>query len=269
MSQSVSYFFSFENPSIHDALGWLYICVCKMKAHTKRGAKSMPYSNAGFSLIELAIVLVILGIMGGMALPLLTAHITRSAIAKTRAHQDYALNAIAAFVEKHHRFPCPAEPHILGSHFGVAPEACRMDKAKGILPFKTLGISEIYAHDGFKRLMTYVVEPELSKRQINLHEEAGGLITVKTHEGISVLVSPKAAEKNPNYVAIVLISHGESGIGSYLGKGSPGQLISHPISPHKQENCNANFVFIEGGDSDDMIRWESRDQFLKYYVEKR
>ena len=56
-------------------------------------------------------------------------------------------------MEKNKRFPCPAEPHITGLGFGVALDSCRMEKAKGIIPFKTLGIGEAYARDGFKRLI--------------------------------------------------------------------------------------------------------------------
>lgn len=222
--------------------------------------------EAGFSLLELAIVLVILGAIGGLSVPLLTAHMTRTAFLKTRTNQDYILNAIAVFVEKNNRFPCPAESHVTGAHFGVALEACRMEKARGIIPFKTLGISENYARDGFKRLMTYVVEPELAKKQIRPQEESGGLITILNEEGFPVLVVPKRGEKNPNYVAFVIISHGESGMGAYVGNGQSGKMRGHSLSPHKRENCDENFIFIESSQSDDILRWETRDQFLKHYV---
>ena len=226
--------------------------------------KSAP--DAGFSLLELAIVLVILGIIGSLGLPLLTAHITRAALLKTHGHQAYVVSALAAFVEKNRRFPCPAEPHKQGEPFGLAQENCRMDKARGIVPFKTLGISEVYARDGFTRLMTYVVEPELTKRQINPYEESGGNITLKTEEGLPVIPLPKTGEKNPNYIAFIIISHGESGSGAYLGNGQPGKLTGVSLSVQKRENSDHTFVFREG--SDDIVRWESRDQFLKHYVEK-
>ncbi|MBL8676377.1 MAG: prepilin-type N-terminal cleavage/methylation domain-containing protein [Alphaproteobacteria bacterium] len=52
----------------------------------------------GFSLLELSIVLIILGILGGLSLPFLTAQIQRAALVKTRFHQEYVLSAIAAYV---------------------------------------------------------------------------------------------------------------------------------------------------------------------------
>lgn len=231
-------------------------------------SSSKTSSQAGFSLLELAIVLVILGLIGGMSLPLLTAHISRTAVVKTRSHQDYALNAIAAYVEKNLRFPCPADPKMTGDGFGLAQLQCRGEKAKGILPFKTLGISEAYARDGFKRLMTYVVEPELAKKDTVLQKQEGGLITVKKEAGGFVLAAPQKGEPNPNYVALVLISHGESGIGAFVGKGQATKIMGESSFLHKQENWDENFTFIESSQTDDILRWESRDQFLKHYVEQ-
>lgn len=202
----------------------------------------------GFSLLELAIVLVILGIIGGISLPLLTAHLSRTALQKTRAHQDYALNAIAAFVERNHRFPCPADAHAKGPTYGVAQLHCRGEKAKGILPFKTLGISEMYAKDGFKRLMIYAVEPELAKKDTTLQNEQGGLITVKNEEGVPVLAPPLVNDQNPNYIALVLISQGEE---------------------RSDKNEKNSFVFKENNQKNSMLRWESRDQFLKHYVKMK
>lgn len=222
--------------------------------------------EAGFSLLELAIVLVILGLIGGLSLPLLMAQINRAATLKTHSHQEYALHAIAAYVEKNKRFPCPAEPHISGAGYGVAQVQCRGQKAKGILPFKTLGISEIYAKDGFKRLMTYGVEPELTKKDTTLQNEKGGFITVQKEGDESVIAPPLMGDKNPNYVALVLISHGESGIGAYHGSGQTIRNLSGSPSLHKRENFDENFIFIESSQTDDILRWESRDQFLKHYI---
>lgn len=244
--------------------------LCKSRTSSPRMTREGKGAGSqGFSLLELAIVLVILGLIGGFSLPLLTAHITRTAFLKTRSNQEYVVSALAAFVEKYRRFPCPAEPQRGGAQFGLAQESCRMDKAKGIVPFKTLGISESYARDGFKRLMTYVVEPELAKRQINPQEEAGGTITINNEEGFPILPALKKTEKNQNYIAFVLISHGESGGGAYLGKGKTGKIAGSSLSAHKRENCDDNFVFVESSLTDDLLRWESRDQFLKHYVGKQ
>lgn len=227
---------------------------------------SKPEREAGFSLLELAIVLVILGIIGGLSLPLLTAQMNRAAYVKTRSHQDYVLSAIASFVEKNKRFPCPAEPLAIGDSYGVMQVQCRGQKAQGIVPFKTLGISEVYARDGFKRLMTYVVDQDLAKKDTNLKIESGGSITVKGETGEFVLATPQKEDKNPNYIALVLISHGESGGGAFMGNGQATRFPCDPSSPQKRQNFNGGFTFIESSQTNDILRWESRDQFLKHYV---
>lgn len=206
--------------------------------------------QAGFSLLELTIVLVILGILGGLSLPLLTTQLARSAILKTRSHQEYALQAIAAYIEKNQHFPCPADPQKKGPEFGIARAQCRGDKAKGILPFKTLGMSETYAKDGFKHFMIYAIEPELTKKDTTLENEPGGFITVKNEEGVSVIATPQKNDPSPNYVALVLISPGK-------------RENNKPTLQGKQGN---NLVFIENNPEGDILRWESRDVFLKHYI---
>lgn len=226
-------------------------------------------SETGFSLLEIAIVMLILGLIGGLSLPLITAQINRAGIVKTRTNQEYALNAIAAYVEKNRIFPCPADPQVSGSDYGLEQKECQGKKGEGILPFKTLGMSEIYAKDGFKHLMTYVVDPGLThrKNQNLLQTVEGGQITIKNEEGVSVLPQKEAKKGpiSPNFIALLLISHGESGVGAFTGKGQSTKF-SGKASPQKKENSDGNFIFIEGHQSGDILRWETRDLFLKYYV---
>ncbi len=226
-----------------------------------------PSREAGFSLLELALVLVILGIIGGMGLPLLKARLSHSAVVKTRDNQEYVLQAIAAFVAKNRRFPCPAAPQGAGENYGVEPRErkCSGSKAEGIVPFRTLGISENFARDGFKRWMTYVVDSNLADKEHenNIHLVSGGRVIVYNEQEQPVIVDKSS--KNPNFIALVLISHGESGTGAFVGNGQTTKIISEAASSHKRENYDGNFVFIESPGTDDVIRWESRDHFLKQY----
>ena len=233
---------------------------------------SSNYSRtSGFSLLELAIVMMILGILGGAGLPLLKARMTHASLIKTRENQAYVLDALAAFVAHHRRFPCPADPKAVGENYGVEPKErkCQGQKAEGILPFRTLGISERFAKDGFKRLMTYVVDPNLADKEYEnkVHIAPGGRLVVKTAQGFPV-VAPQVGN-SPDFVALVLISHGESGVGAFVDNGQGGKIKEGRATPHKIENLDGNFIFIEGGESDDVLRWETRNNFLKHYVRER
>lgn len=225
-------------------------------------------SEAGFSLLELALVLVILGIMGGMSLPLFKARLGHGAVVKTRENQGHVLHAIAAFVEKNRRFPCPAPPQATGEAYGVEPRErkCPGAKAEGLVPFRTLGISESFAKDGFKRWMTYAVDSNLADKEHenNIHTVAGGRLIVRNEQEQPVIVDQKM--KNQNFIAFVLVSHGESGEGAFVGNGQITKTIREGASAHKRENYDGNFSFIESKQSDDIILWESRDLFLKQYV---
>lgn len=225
-------------------------------------------SEDGFSLIEVAIVLIIFGLVGGASLHMLTAFSHRQARLKTKEHQEYALQAIAAFVEHHHRFPCPADPRLTGMEAGLEPRErkCSGLKAEGILPFRTLGISEQFAKDGFKHWMTYVVDPNLADKD-HIHRIksiSGRQITVQTEHNLPVLVDHSTL--NPNFIAFVLISHGEGGEGAFRGHGSTERIPLSSPSIFKRENADGNFIFIDAPQSGDSLRWESRDHFFKQYV---
>lgn len=223
--------------------------------------------EAGFSLLELALVLMILGVLGGMALPLLKTRISHTAIVKTRDNQEYVLNAIGAFVAKNRRFPCPASPQGTGDNYGVEPRErrCVGAKAEGLVPFRTLGISEAFAKDGFKRWMTYAVDSNLADKEHenNIHLVSGGRLMVYNEQEQPVVVDK--ASKSPNFIALVLISHRESGEGAFVGNGQSTKITRETPSSHKRENYDGNFMFIESRQTDDIIRWESRDHFLKHY----
>lgn len=202
----------------------------------------------GFSLLELSIVLVILGILGGMGLPLLRSHRNHGNLMKTKEHQTYVLDALAAFVETHRRFPCPADPKARGADYGLEPKErrCQGAKAEGILPFKTLGISERFARDGFKRLMTYAVDPNLADREYEnrVHLAPGGRLVVKNQEGFSVMGPPLG--RIPDCIAFVLISHGKSGVGAFL-QGQGGKIRGEGLSPPRSKILTAILYLWRGG----------------------
>lgn len=115
---------------------------------------------SGMTLVEIAIVLAILGILGGLSLPLLTKQLAMKRVIKTQENQEKVLNSLAIFVLHHGRLPCPAKP----SKEGEALRRCdSREQSIGLVPYETLGLSKVEASDGAKRTLTYMVEPALTR----------------------------------------------------------------------------------------------------------
>ncbi|WP_331255239.1 type II secretion system protein [Candidatus Bealeia paramacronuclearis] len=230
----------------------------------------MTHLSNGFSLLEMAIVLIIVGLVSGMTLPLLTLQNQRTSVLKTRENQEYILNALASYYLQHKNLPCPANPKAKLDQFGLAEENCLKEKLyQGLIPFRTLGISEKWTKDGFGHYMTYVPEEKFLTEYQEDHTvcaEKKGALRLQEALGNDV-ISAKAHD----FIGIVLVSHGPSGNGAFQGQGSLSRINIKTLQGAKLENANGDLTFSEFVKSadeefDDILRWESRNQFMAHYV---
>lgn len=102
------------------------------------------YGMSGFTLVEMAVVLVILGLMfGGLFVPL-SAQVDQRNYSETRQRMNEIKEALIGFAMLNGRFPCPStdtDPTSAG--FGVETAPCSSAATKeGYLPWKTLGVYE-------------------------------------------------------------------------------------------------------------------------------
>lgn len=95
-------------------------------------------SGAGFSLVEMAIVLVIIGLLvGGMLMPL-SAQVESGKIKQTLAQLDGIQEALVGFAMVTGRLPCPAT----AASAGVEVTPCIAGNSyNGLVPAVTLGLS--------------------------------------------------------------------------------------------------------------------------------
>jgi type II secretory pathway pseudopilin PulG len=114
-----------------------------------------------FSLIEVALSLIILGLVTSFIIPLFTSYLTLDAQRRTDQHQQQILASLANYVLRHSRLPCPA--HITSTK-GEALSQCR--HGIGRVPYQTLGLSEKIAKDGHNHWFIYIVNPELTSETI-------------------------------------------------------------------------------------------------------
>jgi prepilin-type N-terminal cleavage/methylation domain-containing protein len=217
---------------------------------------STPRANGGFTLIEVVVVMLIFTVVIAMAAMLtrgISAAQKRSVTATRMAAVDAAL---ILFVQQQKRLPCPADGTKDTSAAGVGVEepvgggVCTGNQQNGVVPWRTLGLTETDATDGWDRRLTYRVGPLLAQTggmDLSWCDPAGtaplggttcvtgctgtactppGLylagkgLQVRDNGGVTVLMEPNPAALEPHTgAAYVMLSAGESGGGAYLRSG--------------------------------------------------
>lgn len=103
-----------------------------------------PSPQHGFSLMEMAIVLTIVGILMAGLLPTLSGQIEQKRRSETIKQMNEIRDALFGFAIINGYLPCPTiitDPS--NAAYGTAPATCAADpSAEGILPWRTLGVSE-------------------------------------------------------------------------------------------------------------------------------
>lgn len=120
----------------------------------------MISSNKGFSLVEMAIVLLIVGLLlGSMLVPLASQSDARN-FSETQRRLDSASEAILGFAIANRRLPCPAVSGATGIEAPAGGGTCTTN-FNGFLPAKTIGFQPTdangYAIDAWGNPIRYAV----------------------------------------------------------------------------------------------------------------
>lgn len=141
--------------------------VRRCPAHERR-----PTTSAGFTLVEIAVVIVVLGFLLAMIAGIATALIGQQRREVTRQRMAGVETALALFVSQNKRLPCPADGRIAGNAANAGVEkraggACDTlggtanSQTHGVVPWQSLGLAEQDVTDGWGSRITYRVAPEL------------------------------------------------------------------------------------------------------------
>ena len=223
-------------------------------------------NKRGFSLIELSVVMVIIGILIYMTLVAGRQQLEMARIKQTQFKLQKIQTALAVYLKTYGYLPCPADGTVAWGDtqhgFGVQAVTPVADSivsdtyctnvnlitsifpynvAIGVIPVTTLGMSSDSMIDGWGNRITYIVsrncvDPD-NWNANNLYKctDVGG-----TTSGVGSLISLKGINnvKWTDSVPYVIISNGKSGYGAwnYNGVRNGGQASSST-----GEACNGNF----------------------------
>ncbi|MBX9806052.1 MAG: prepilin-type N-terminal cleavage/methylation domain-containing protein [Alphaproteobacteria bacterium] len=175
----------------------------------------------GFSLIEMAVVLIIIGLIGGLTMPALKVMMEWQKASTTTQNQEKILFALSSYALQHKKLP------YAGDFTGKSTPG----RVQGIVPFGALGIPEALAKDGYHRWFTYKVDDVFAKTPTELIRQLGGNLCYLLNQNIQLTVKGGEKEASSTKIAVALISHGPQGRGAYPNP-------SHPPPIGKDEELN-------------------------------
>ena len=242
--------------------------------------KPIP-ATAGFTLVEMAVVVVLMGIMMTLGLRMLQATQNNAAWSETKLKQERIKVALISFLRTNGRLPCPdsALPPT-----GVEPAACLVNAGRGVLPWRVLGMSIADAQDGWSNFFTYRVANDTPVSGSNWTIKVGA--TAFTLGELTVPLATFAlsersdagvlgASLTPNPV-VMIISHGKNGLGGRTVRGSvllpmptgADELLNATTAlpgapPHFVTRVPTDVAAATGGAFDDLVAYMTPNHLLQ------
>lgn len=218
--------------------------------------KTFCSKSAGFSLVEIAIVLVIVGLLlGGLLMPLATQQEQRK-VGDTQKTLDEVRDALIGFAVANGRLPRPATSPTVGAE---NPVACVTEVAcTGLIPWTTLGLTKWT--DGWDKIIRYSVTPAYAGGATGTAPftlATAATKTIMTRNAASALI----VQVTP--VPVVIFSSGNRNWGILLN----GNAVPDNSGTNADEDANqaASVAFISrppreataaaGGEFDDIVTW--------------
>ncbi len=225
----------------------------------------MKMSCKGFTLIEMATVIMILGLLVASLTPLYGLYQKQQEIDTTEVNVTVATSALGTFRSVYGRYPCPAsmtqdrDDPMYGredcnstqaipagsctvgeglcverSRRAAIPHVFPEGNARnepprvivGALPFRNLNLEESQSYDAYDHKIMYVVTENLTCDKCFTAD--GGGIDIINETGTSIL--PEVGQAH-----FLIMSHGKDGAGAYAKNG---EQFACPESGLERDNCN-------------------------------
>jgi prepilin-type N-terminal cleavage/methylation domain-containing protein len=232
--------------------------------------------QAGFTLIEIAMVMLIIGLVLSTVVGMSVALIKSSRITATKQRMDLAKTALINFIAHNNRLPCPAVPTLppltaglptpgygaeaVTSLPGVLPVVCNVALANvvvapvftGILPWASLGLTDENAADGYYNRFTYRVAQSATvtisaqtvaglRGSITVHSTAPATMGAAPIGNQTNNCTPAGQAVNPCAAVALIMSHGANGFGAYTNSGG---MMTASTGADEIQNANGSSAFV-------------------------
>lgn len=213
--------------------------------------KRLRIQHSGFSLLELAVVLVVVGVITAIAMNSGSEALSATRENATRQRMKALEDAFQAYRDANNRLPCPASLTIAegATNFGVegaTPGTCTGSTpaannsaagvtnttktgVEGAVPVVTLGLPTDFMYDGWGRRLRYVVDSSATATT--------AFTSIRSQcTDLAITIKDMSGNNRTDGAIYALISHGENGHGGYTKNG----VISNVGSTNTDEQTNCH-----------------------------
>jgi prepilin-type N-terminal cleavage/methylation domain-containing protein len=198
----------------------------------------------GFTLLELSLCLLIIGLFSGSLLVSLSAQRDIADLQAAQRQLDDSRESLLAFSLVNGRLPCPARPTLVSHEAAAGVEDCALQH--GVLPWRSLALPET---DPWGNRLTYYASERFSAA---IPAGSNASFTLETLGNASIY------DNNGKILAselpAVIICHGRLAAGAFTPEG----LQISGAEGEESENSDADLSFVNHSPSprfDDQLTW--------------
>lgn len=222
-----------------------------------RNTLNKKTTQHGFTLIEMCIVLLIIGILIAPAISIYNQYETSRKIEQTNNALKDTANNIEGFLTNYGRYPCPAPADAVPGDIDYGYEECgastgiqvvASNRAAsdfpasnnnvliGSIPFRTLNLQETQVNDGYGNRLTYAVtqvQTDIQTYRPNL----GGISLIDNASPAASVITP------PDTAPFAIVAHGDANDGAVSYSGTTIGTCASGLTLDV-ENCNNDSTFL-------------------------